>query len=84
MEAARKIFRIFRYDSGNVRTSGARYGEFDKQVDHRHHTHTHTHTHLMENNVSTSVLANMATMRNYEVIKGKVTPLQARCGPESG
>jgi len=66
MEAARKIFRIFRYDRDSVRTSEARYGKFGKQVDHRHHTHQ------MENNICISVIANMATMRNYEVISVKI------------
>jgi hypothetical protein len=66
MEAARKIFSIYRYDRDNVRTSGGRYGKFGKQVDHRHHTHQ------MENNICTSVIANMAAMRNYEVISNKI------------
>jgi hypothetical protein len=65
MEAARKIFCIFRYNGDNVRTSGARYGKFGKQIDHRHHTHQ------MEN-ICTSVITNMATMRNYEVIPDKI------------
>jgi hypothetical protein len=58
MEAARKIFCVFRYDSDNVRTNGARYGKFGKQVDHRHHTHQ------TENNIYLSAIANMATLRN--------------------
>ena len=66
MEAARKTFRIFRYDSDNVRTSGATYGQFGKQVHHRHHTHQKA------NNICTSVIENMATMRNYEVMSDKI------------
>jgi hypothetical protein len=66
MEVARKIFCIIRYDSDNVRTSGARYGKFGKQVDHRHHTHR------MVNNICKSVIANMAKMRNSEVISDKI------------
>ena len=66
MEAARYIFRIFLCDRDNVRTSEARYGKFGKQLDHRHHTHQ------IENNSCTSVIANMATMRNCEVISVKI------------
>ena len=40
MEAARKKkFYVFRYDSDNLETSGARYAKFGKEVDHIHHTH---------------------------------------------